>query len=240
VPCPCATLIAAIPPDLLPELADVQGREDGFTHRILGVFPEPVFEGWSEDIISPQVEAEYEQLIRKLWCLNQKTVYFTIEGKEQWIEWNLKHHQEMNTLPEYLWGPWSKFEAYCARLALVIQTIRYATGETSEENVDEKSVASAITIIEYLKGHTRKIYRYLRSRPRTPGTPAASAILQWAQVKGKKQISARELYTWKVGGIQNTRDAEEMLKMLEEQGYGRLVRITNKRGRPQVVFVLKQ
>lgn len=242
---PCASLVGAVPPDLLGELTDEEGREDGFIHRVLFVYPDPVPGGWTEDTISPQTREAYLRLFESLWKLapavndagqpEPLAVTFTPGGKDAWVRWDNEHHQEMNApgFPEQLKGPWAKLEAYCARFALVIQVVRHATGEADSEQVDALSVASAAALVEYLKAHTRRVYRRLRA---TKEDKLAAAIVEWAQGKRLTRVTARQLYTDEVAGIRTPSEAEAALRLLEDRGYGFVEKVKPERGRPSVVF----
>lgn len=246
VPHPCASLVGAIPPDLLGELTDEQGREDGFIHRVLFVYPDPKPGAWTEESISEEARKGYLKLFEALWELTPasdeagrpepQVVMFTLEGKHAWVRWITEHHQQASSpdFPEHLKGPWAKLEAYCARFALVIQIVRHVTGEADGEDVDEISVLSAAAIVEYLKTHTRRVYRRLRS---TPDDRMVDAILKWAKAKGLSSFTARHLYTDEVAGIKDANKAESALRLLEDRGYGYVAERKPKgRGRPCRVF----
>lgn len=245
VPHPCASLVGAVPPDLLGELTDEQGREDGFIHRVLLVYPDPVPGGWSEDAISPQTREAYLRLFEALWRLAPAVneagqpepleVTFTPDGKEAWVRWDNEHHQEMSApdFPEQLKGPWAKLEAYCARFTLVIQVVRHVTGEADSEQVDALSVASAAALVEYLKAHARRVYRRLRA---TREDKLVEAVIGWAQAKKLTRVTARQIYRDEVAGIRTASEAEAVLRLLEDRGYGFLEQVKPERGRPSAVF----
>jgi len=249
VPHPCASLVGTIPPDLLSELTDEQGREDGFIHRVLFVYPDPVPGGWTEDSIPAGVWEKYLQLFEGLWRLTPTVgddgswepvvVRFTDAGKAQWVKWDNEHHREMGApdFPDQLRGPWAKLEAYCARFALVIQVVRHVAGEAQSEQVDALSVASAAALVEYLKSHARRVYRRLRA---TRDDRLVEAVLKWMQGKGLTRVSARDLCWNEVAGIQTADQAKSLLHLLEDRGYGWVeeVQPERRRGRPSVVFTL--
>jgi hypothetical protein len=70
IPSPFLAVIGGITPEMLPELADEQGRQDGFIDRLVVAFPDtgpPA--AWSEDVISDEARGAWRAALRKLWGL---------------------------------------------------------------------------------------------------------------------------------------------------------------------------
>ena len=63
---PFLSIIGNIPPDMLGELADRRGREDGFIDRILFAFPDPVQVKWTDTSPDPDLEKQYVRACLKL------------------------------------------------------------------------------------------------------------------------------------------------------------------------------
>ena len=69
------------------------------------------------------------------------------------------HREETEAVgfPTRLKGPWSKLEAYLARLCLILAMTRAAdTGDA--ERVEDEDVLRAVVLVDYLKNHTRRVY----------------------------------------------------------------------------------
>jgi len=117
---PFVAVTGTIQPDILPELSDERGREDGFIHRILFSYPEPVEPERTEAVVSEKVRDAYAQLFAVLWrldfdrdedgALRPQVVKFTASGKAQWVEWVTDHYREVRAprFPDNLRGPWAK------------------------------------------------------------------------------------------------------------------------------------
>src|SRR5262249_60030887 len=120
-------------PDMLNELADYQGRNDGFLHRILFVYPRPSADtDWTEATVAQTSRQAWTDTLSKLRTLamvelddgveGYKVVHFSPAGKQAWVSWWNAHTAELRgpDLPAPLVGPWGKLKSYAARLALVL------------------------------------------------------------------------------------------------------------------------
>jgi hypothetical protein len=167
VSCPFVSLFGAIQPSVLPELG--QGREDGLLDRFLFAYPDAELSGWTDDEISEEAEEAYVSLYDKLRELHLPTddlgdpvpvcIHFSPQAKEALIDAINSHRAEMYApgFPARLKGPWSKLEAYFARLMLILATCRAAEMGTAER-VEVKDVLAAASLLNYFKGHARRVY----------------------------------------------------------------------------------
>src|SRR5262249_2944360 len=141
IPRPFVNVICGIPPDMLGELADYQGRNDGFLHRILFAFPRCAGAAdWEEATVELASKEAWERTLvnlRKLamqelddGVMGYKVVKMSPAAKEAWIGWWNQHAAEMRSqdLPIQLLGPWGKLKAYAARLALVLHYLWLVQG----------------------------------------------------------------------------------------------------------------
>jgi hypothetical protein len=148
---PMVSVVGCLPPDVLGELSDERGREDGFLHRLLFAFPAGVRLHWTEQSISSGTLEAYCEVYARLSSLaphvdgGAVVTGFTPAGKSAFVRWVTGHYEEMERVETRLRGPWAKLEAYVARLALVIQEIRFVVGEARGEDVDDESVGVAGT-----------------------------------------------------------------------------------------------
>ena len=60
---------AVFPPEVLGELADERGREDGFVHRILFACPAPCDLVWTEASIPNTIQEKYATVVEQLQAL---------------------------------------------------------------------------------------------------------------------------------------------------------------------------
>jgi hypothetical protein len=228
---PFVAVTGCLPPEVLGELADERGREDGFVHRILFACPAPRDLVWTEANIPPTIREHYATVVEQLQALQWVTedpegcaphvIPLTPAGKAVFVEWATTHYAELNApdlLPQ-LRGPWAKLEGYCARLALVLQMTRLACGEAQGEAIDDTSVLRAAALIDYFKSHARLVYAQLHASPEAKRLEAAR---HWMSRHGG-EATLRDLYRYKVAGCTTPQDAETLLEALVSHGYGSVV-----------------
>lgn len=227
---PFVSVVGCLPPDVLGDLADERGREDGFIHRLLFSHPEHLPPYWTEAFVTREAQEGYlkvfEALLRLSPSMDEEgrsfsvAAPFTVTGKEVFVGWANAHHEEQTELlfPENLRGPWAKLEGYCARLALILQECRYVIGEATGEAIDEISALGAVALMNYFKSHTRKVYSRLHV---TREDKQAELALKWIQKQGGK-VTVRDLVTYRVAGIKTKTEAKNLLEDLEERGYGKV------------------
>jgi len=78
----------------------------------------------------------------------------------------LREEMERPGFPSRLKGPWSKLEAYLARLSLILALVRNAQEEEGSfmaaiELVVEQDVKNAAELVRYFKAHARRVYSKL-------------------------------------------------------------------------------
>src|SRR5215218_10038623 len=188
---PFVALFGAIQPGVLPELGD--GREDGLLDRFLFAYPEAELSGWTDDEISEQAEGSYASLYEKLCELHLPTdelgdpvpvcVHFSRDAKEALIDAINTHRSEMYApgFPARLKGPWSKLEGYFARLILILATARVAESGTAER-VEIRDVLAAASLLNYFKGHAKRVYVGLHGQD--PDELLAADIERFLQERG--------------------------------------------------------
>jgi putative DNA primase/helicase len=164
---PFVSVIGAIQPTVLPELAE--GREDGMLERFLFAYPESVNAPWMEDEISEAAEVGYRDLYHKLRGLSldtdelgdpvEKPVAFSPDAKQVFIEGYNAHRTEMAApgFPPHLRSPWAKLEAYLLRFALIMACCRFVE-EGVAERVESDDVLRAMVLLDYFKAQARRVF----------------------------------------------------------------------------------
>src|SRR5581483_11654330 len=66
---PVVNIIGCLPPDMLNELTDERGRQDGFIHRILFAFPDRVPKSYPRIGIAETARRDYAHMIEALHAL---------------------------------------------------------------------------------------------------------------------------------------------------------------------------
>ena len=164
---PFSCLSGSIQPDVLPELG--AGRDDGLLDRLLFAYPDPAPSRWTDDEISTEARVAYKALYDGLRSLHAyeddygdpepKRVVLAPDSKSVLVEAINQHREEMETpgFPTRLKGPWSKLEAYFARLCLILALARTVDEEVAER-VEARDVLSALALLDYFKNHARRVH----------------------------------------------------------------------------------
>ena len=241
---PFVAVIGCLPPELLGDLSDEQGREDGFIHRIAFSYPEAIPHKWTDEGTDPKLREEYCKLVEKLTKLPIPIVpgddgcilQLTPEAREQFVVWVEKHFEELEQGPPHLRGPWAKLTNYFARLALIVHLARVVCGETDSRNVDEISVLAAVVLTDYFKTHARKVYRELHTDRLEK---SLSGAVEWVKKRPGKEASVRDFVTNNVAGCRRNNDALNLFSLLQQAGWGRMeTRPPPNGGRPKTIFKL--
>jgi hypothetical protein len=188
VPSPFLAIVGGLCPDMLGELADEAGRQDGFTDRVLFSYPDPSPPAvWTEEGISAAAEDAWRRAVEALFALEPelidgrlmaRTVHLSPDAKQVWVEFFNGHSRDMGAadFPTGLKGFYSKLRGYAARLALILHALRVVTGESSsDEAVDEESMRGGVLLAEYFATHAARVHGLLSGGHDASDTDAALA-----------------------------------------------------------------
>lgn len=241
---PFVSVVGGIQPDVLGTLADERGRNDGFIHRLLFVYPDRAgVRRWTDAEIGDEAYAPMRALFAALYARDPETaplaVTFTSKARELWREIANALYAEADAadFPDALRGPWAKLEAHVARLALVIHLMRAALDPGAvrdEARCDAESLAAAADVADYLKSHARRVYARLGARP---GDVRALRLVGWLRDHGGT-ASARDLMRAGVIGLTTSDEARSALADLAARGWGQLATLANSHGAETVRFTL--
>jgi hypothetical protein len=239
---PFLSVIGCIPPDMLPLLADGRGREDGFLHRILFAYPEPLEPGaWAEVELSDNVIDGWRQTVRRLHELESDpaegavVLDLTDCGKRTWVLLFNEHRKRRagGDLAPQMMGPLAKMESYAARLALVVHLLREACGERVD-GIDEQSVAAGWALVDYFAAHAERIYPRVQADPEDQ---RVAQVVDWVRRRGGR-CTARDLLTYEVASVKRAADAVRLMHDVVERGWAQLVERKAANGRGVTHLVL--
>ncbi len=257
---PFFSVIGNIPPSVLGSLVDEKSKgEEGFIHRILFAYPDPVSQQWSDCFIDQKVIDNYNDLFINLyegrkvkWDNDASSTWddpstwgnessqstnqvlsLTPEAYSFWIECYNEIQKERDTpdFPENLHGPWSKMIAYFARIALIIHCIRLEDRETYSEKIDIESMQSAFKLIKYFCSHTKRVYSQLSE---SGEDKQFRQVLEWKNKHKKAEITIRELISARL-----CKNAEEAMLLFDDMqgcGLGEVKESQGKRGKKTLIF----
>ena len=237
---PFVCVAGCLPPEVLGDLADERSREDGFLHRILFAFPDPMAVTWSDCALSSETQQGYAEVLERLWGLEPDTTHnarpepvvkqFTPEGRAAFVTWLKRHYDELaaDDFPEHLRGPYAKLEGYCARLALILHECGGVCNKAQQEAIDKVSVQGAISLISYFKHHANRVYGRLHTSPQEQRITKARAWL----VKHSGMASLRDFVTYKVAGCKTSDEARWLFQEMTHLGHGTVTTKKPKGGGP--------
>jgi hypothetical protein len=245
---PFMAILGSIQPDMLTELADARGRQDGFLDRILFSYPNTVIgQPWPTVRVSREDRTAWANVVRRLYSLKlsrkkdggkrPRVLQLTTEAEAVLRGWWERHQQETQAATfdtELLAGPYAKFKAHVARLALVLHCLRRVCGETNSRDIDDESARRATVLADYYKGHCRKVHARLQIVAKDR---QAERVEAWIRRNGGR-CTARDLYRQGVAAIKTKSDARKALHDLEDRGRGDCT--SNKVGKKESIeFVLR-
>lgn len=178
---PFLSILGCLQPDTLPIFRGRQsGRNkapnDGFADRFLIIYPDPLPAVGDDPTrtVLPSVRDDWHNIVRRLFSLgissnaesdpsqfaHGNTIHFDGGARDEWEGFTWRIASELNNpdcpdIPE-LRGVWSKLVGYGARIALIVQMLRWACGDAQCDKVDATSMEASTEIVEWLKSHARK------------------------------------------------------------------------------------
>lgn len=143
---PFVPVLGGIQPEPLEEL--MYSHDDGLLPRLLMAQGEYVTPVLKRGAVSQEVITGYHEL----WTRMQgrgvvpRTVEFTEAGYKAFEAWANEHYKTLRKVSPALQGAWSKMDAQCARISLIL-------AETWEQDaVDEDTVDRAVAMVRYFQG----------------------------------------------------------------------------------------
>ncbi len=255
---PFFSLLGSIQPDLLSQLEQERGKEDGWLPRFLYVIPNtppmPSLETFFD--VSDKAIEDWDRILNSLRCLywDEKQVPdFNHDGEqgvkflnvpmelkmneEAWLlfnEWYEADRIEANldSFPMYLLASWGKMKAYCARFALLIHCLRQVCNEDVDPKVvDRKSVESAIKLTKYFQLQCSRVFEAIQfcSKDRD-----IEDFVRWMKSEGGI-VPFAEIIKKKKWGIKGRQSAYKFCNEVADRQLGTFLAIEG-----ETVFKLKE
>jgi heme oxygenase len=244
------SITGGIQPAVLRRALGAERRESGLLARLLLAAPPPRPQKWTEAEVSFSTRQAYVDLLARLYALQPdldaegreaaRLVRLSPEARRLWVEFHDIHADELADHVGDLAAAWSKLRDTCARIALIMHETRLAAGEKVDElEVDADCMRQAITLVDWLKYETRRVYRILgETEVDRAVRQADEKLVSWLERRGGS-ATAREAVTgcrW----IPTSEAAKAALDRLEAAGAGRWEDrpAGEKGGKPTRVFTL--
>ena len=242
IPHPCVNLIGTTQTHRVPELEKLGLRTSGFLDRILFVVSRnaeiPLWEWEGEsvyDACDSRSQTTWKHIIDGLMDLpydvedhTSFTLQFSKDAGRLFYDWHNRVVAELNGNPNGRERDSRQMKAFLitARIALVIQLLRWACGESHKEYVDEKSVEAAIRLYDFYE----QSYSVIRQSLLTDSIEPQKK--DWLDELPATFTTAQAIEAGKVVGMAE-RTVKQMLSDFSSQGilrklrrgeYGKLIR----------------
>lgn len=191
VPQASVCVTGGIQPGVLRRALGAEHRESGLAARLLMAFPPRRPKTWSDAEMRPEVELEYAGIFDRLFSLQPASVgeneqrpvemELTPQARAIYVAYYEAHNQEAVQLSGDLASAWSKLEETAARLALVIELARWAGGGRNQPPtyVDARSMEAAVSLADWFKYETRRIYAEVLTDDADRGPSARERLIEW-------------------------------------------------------------
>jgi hypothetical protein len=244
VPHPVLSVCGGIQPGILKQALGPEHRENGLMARLLFTFPPRRQKRWTDASISRAVEDDYASALNALLDLRgnpidvahrAEDVRLSPQAQQLFIEYVNVTGEEQAKLCGDLAAAWSKLEEIPARLALVVHSVRFVSGETSDAFLcDQDSMQMAISLAAWFKCETQRIYDQLSESPQQQ---QRRQLCEWIARRGGK-VRTRDLVSSK-RSVPNATTAERLLEELVRAGLGTWSQSGNTTGPAAREFVLQ-
>jgi hypothetical protein len=225
---PWLTILGGTQPDMLSAMVEDKGREDGFLHRFVWVYPDtspPAH--WRKVAIPDHLRHYWRATVERLWSmammqdgedLRPYVCRLTPGAEAIWERWYNEHADEQasSEFPTEWKSPWSKLRSYMARFALVIHWIRWACDEVAGSDIDEFDMTAGAALVEYFKSGARRVFHAIGAQK---ADHQADRAYRWVLAHGGS-ASVRDLMRHKVAGVTTRSAAKQLISDMVERGMG--------------------
>lgn len=170
LPSPYCSIIGTTQPGRLAEQFGGKRMMNGFSSRVLKVYPEiDEMPSWNDEDMPENVLGQWEAIIRKVLGFTLKTdpegnvisyeLSFSPEAKQRVISWKKEVNNEAysETDSDAVRALCGKLETYLIRFCLVIQIMRGICGESDMTEIDLESAERAIMLTEYFRSMESRV-----------------------------------------------------------------------------------
>ncbi|RLD58297.1 MAG: hypothetical protein DRJ05_08280, partial [Bacteroidetes bacterium] len=166
---PFISVAGTIQPGVLNELAKDR-TENGFLDRLLFVIPDNLKKHyWSENELSSVIIENWQTIMTNLLDLSivqdemlnpqPEVLRFTPEAKKYLFDWQKEITDLCNESEDpAISAIYAKMEMYAIRLALILEMLRFACGESNKQAVGIEAVQGALKLAEYFKNSAIKVH----------------------------------------------------------------------------------
>ena len=174
IPIPCINIIGSIQTGLLHEVMTKEYVSNGLMDRFLFVYPKnkkiPEWQLGVDKKQCPNTMGRWSAIIRKVLeiptpikedgiTIEPKVLELTEDAMHYFYSWNNGIVNKINAIEDdnEVESRSMKLNGNAARLALILQAMRWAVGESRLDNIDLESVKGAIRLIDYFEDSYQRV-----------------------------------------------------------------------------------
>jgi hypothetical protein len=223
-----ACVAGTIQPGILHQAIGKEHRENGLLPRMLLAYPPQSKKQWREAEVDEKTVEKVTDVLRNLRKLDfrldrygnelPEIIGLSQQAKDLWIEFYGEHAEhQYKAETDDLAAAFSKLEETTARLALVLQLVRSASGSLIDcSEIDGTNMAAAIELTGWFRDETRRVYQLL---DRSAEDKHLADLVRWIRGKHSGDVAPRDLVAGR-REIKDVSQAEVALQSLSESGFG--------------------
>lgn len=234
VPRKCFIVVCGgMQPDVLKEV--FTNSNDGMMERVMFCFPDSKVSRMNMFEVDEKVLRDFKRTLTDLFHSffdislqgENRVLPLSSEAIEYYTNWVNKNADEVdnNSIPTFMHTHIPKLDAMAVRIALVFSLIREESISKLPMEITLQNLIGGIKVAEYFKACAMKVHEYISSEDQTA---KMEKIVGWIEKRPAKVATARDLYSYKVAGIRNARDAEDAMVLLEKFKYGCIEKTRNR------------
>jgi hypothetical protein len=228
IPNASVSVCGTIQPGILHQAIGNEHRENGLLPRMLLACPPQNKKKWRESEIAGQTIEQVTDVFRNLRKLDfrldrygnglPEIISLSQQAKELFIDFFKEHAEHQHKAEsDDLAAAFSKQEETTARLALVLQLTRCASGDVADcREVESTNMAAAIELVRWFREETRRVYQIL---DQFAESKQLDDLVRWIRAKHSGDVAPRDLLSGR-RGIKDANQAEAVLQSIADSGLG--------------------
>ena len=228
VPNASVCVAGTIQPGILHQAIGKEHRENGLLPRMLLAYPPQKKKTWQEAEVDETTVEKVTDILRNLRNLDFRLDRFQNEhpeiinlspqAKGIFVSFYGEHAEYQHKAEtDDLAAAFSKLEETAARLALVLQLTRCASGGvTNCKEIDSINMSAAIELTHWFREETRRVYQLL---DQSAELKQLDDLARWIRAKHSGSVAPRDLVAGR-REIKDANQAEAVLQSMADSGLG--------------------
>jgi hypothetical protein len=220
----CLNIVGSMQPEVLKDLFTGNNKGNGFLSRLLFIYPKNQDIGlYTGKVIDKEVAASYDDMIRWVYGLSERTLQVSQEVKELYIQWEQENivPLEQGSLETELM---MKLRTYSWRFAIILDLLRQYDTKTESTEISIESMKGALELVAYFKGQALRAHNRVHQEAHL-NLPNKQRILFEALPEKFTKKQANEALSWIDAGEMVLRSLLSNELVIKKAGHGQYVKI---------------